>query len=326
MDQKIELHEAGAHRLWPECLKMLASVPACATYHVEWGLRQPLGTYNVSLEALPRRFNAVLDSLETLRRFPERIGPELPGATTRLLDAHRALLYAMMEHVEDCDNIAKSFFPKDRAAGKEKPLKDFRAAVRPFRDPLGKIVNAMKHRQGRLGLCEAHNSMARIFGYCVQTAIGPDVIGPDEEIHGSTGPGKLAAISFNHDLRWQYLTVFAVGRQLATFVEEVIGENREGSQDAGERGAWVASFEVAKRIGSLPGFVYPHEARGAVPFVAIREQAGVGGSDAQSGQRMILTGRSNGVRHLTLGQIPGGPFTISFNYHGDGVTRSFKVP
>jgi hypothetical protein len=79
--------------------------------------------YNVSLETLPRRLSGVLDCLDELMDRARNGDPGLTGMVTRLLDAHQTLLYALMEHVEDCYNITKSFFPKATFDEKKLPAR-----------------------------------------------------------------------------------------------------------------------------------------------------------------------------------------------------------
>src|SRR5215469_865721 len=162
---KLDLHEANENGLWPEAIYALRRIPEPATYHHEWGLRQPLGLYNSSLANLPRHFEAVLNALDALRSIPSEIGKDTETARIRLLDTHKALLYALLEHLEDCRNLTKSFFPKSSFTDKEKSVRDFKAVWDQVRNPLGHIVNAMKHRQGRLGFFQAATPMLKIPGY-----------------------------------------------------------------------------------------------------------------------------------------------------------------
>src|SRR5713101_1656178 len=292
---KIELTEQGADRLWPECRNVLRTTPSSTTHHEQWGKRAPLGIYTVSLDTLPRRFHAVLDCLDELgtRELPP--GPRFQALATRVLDSHQALMYALLEHLEDCANIARVFFPKDESTKKEPLLREILEQLKPYRDTVDRIVNAMKHRQARLGLFQATNSMVTLHGYSVQGLIGPDLIGP-------------------------HLTV---NEPDCTSIDEVVGATAPI-----ELGTDVCtwSFEMASRISKLLPFVYPDEARPPVAVVA----AGGDTRSASAGDRgrwiKIELSNSPSIGPLTFGQIPGGPFRLSATFQGDAVTRSFKVP
>jgi hypothetical protein len=175
----IEVREAGPERLWPEAVPVLEQIPLGATFHDDWNTRPPLGIYNVSLAALPRRFNAVLKCLQELTSKPLKPGPKFEDHSRELLDAHEDLLYALFEHLEDCGKLAVTFFPKVAETKREALLKQYRRALKPIDDHLGRIVNAIKHRQARLGLVEVSNELFSIPGYCVQSIVSPGLVGPD---------------------------------------------------------------------------------------------------------------------------------------------------
>ncbi len=247
-------------------------------------------------------------------------------ASIALLDAHKALLYAMLEHVEDCDNIAKAFFPKESFTGKEQILQQFRTSVRLNRDRLGRIVNAMKHRQARLALFHAVNKMVRIPGYSVQAIIAPNTVGPDKQVHPKARPQDVGATSFAHELRWLFCTIFVVGENLAKFVMAVcpgIVSSPTTLQDRTDIAPPTTStiqpslFDIALRISRLPWFVYPQEARSGIPIVEMKENeqaVHIAFSDAAA------------PRPLTFGNIPGGALQLIAAYSGDGATTSFSVP
>ncbi len=247
-------------------------------------------------------------------------------------------MYALLEHLEDCANIARVFFPKDESTKKEPLLREILEQLKPYRDTVDRIVNAMKHRQARLGLFQATNSMVTLHGYSVQGLIGPDLIGPDLTVHNKNSRGPKA-FSFSSDLRKYFCTVYAVGHHLANFVKRVSHlkvnepdctsiDEVVGATAPIELGTDVCtwSFEMASRISKLLPFVYPDEARPPVAVVA----AGGDTRSASAGDRgrwiKIELSNSPSIGPLTFGQIPGGPFRLSATFQGDAVTRSFKVP
>lgn len=322
---KLELHIADENSLWPEAAHALRRIPEAATYHHEWGLRQPLGLYNSSLSNLPRRFENVLDALDTLRSIPSEIGKDAETARTRLLDAHKALLYALLEHLEDCRNLTKSFFPKSSFTDKEDSVRAFKTAWDKFRDPLGHIVNTMKHRQGRLGFFQAATPMMKIPGYSVQVALQRDTIGPDPQIHGltSSATNRVAAVSFNHDLRHHFCTVYAIGYYVTQYVRTVY--TGLSSTDSASNPPCPWAFDIASRIQKLLPFVYPHETAAPVPVVETAPDHPLAGNPSIRG-RMIRIELSDTIRPPTFNQMPGGRVSLMAQFEGDGATRSFKVP
>lgn len=310
----------------PRASHSLRSISSINTFEDTWGFRRPLGMYNVSVDALPRLFIDVLDSFEAIRNEPLTGSVKLDAAGHALQTSHKALLYAMFEYLEDCDNIAKAFFPKATFNDKHAVFRSFRGGVKPYRDRLGRIVNAMKHRQARIGLFHAENSMLRISGYSIQTVIAPNTIGSDPEVHKKLRPTDVAATSFSHELRWLFASLYAVGEHLARFIDGMTGEalaqaNHESSlSDAAEKalvaGGRPTFFDIGFRIAQIPGFVFPQEVRHQIPVVQCLR-------DKQS----LEVGFSDNVPGLlTFGQLPGGAVRLTATYTGDGATTSFKVP
>lgn len=304
---------------WPAAREALKRISANVTYHNEWGVRQPLGMYNISITRLPREFALALDALIAFTNFPVKGGgAQADKAADQLTDCYRALLYAMNEHAEDCDNIAKTFFPKDKFTGKESSLRNFRGMSKPYRERLNKIVNAMKHRQARLSLFHATNAMIRIPGYSIQSLIAPNTIGPDIHVHHKKRSSDVAATSFSYDFRWHICAFYGLGWALSRFIEDVTGTHTPEMKDAATpRENTPQMFDVVSRVAKLPTFVFPQEVRGLNPVVD---------TNSDHSRCRIEISESAKPRPLTFGQLPGGPITLTARYTGDGATTSFKVP
>lgn len=310
----------------PRASQVLRSLLSVETFENDWGLRKPLGMYNVSVDALPRLFMDVVNSLGAIRNEPLTGSAKLDAASHALQSAQKLLLYAVFEHVEDCKSIARVFFPKAVSNDKDPNFREFQKAIEPYRDRLGRIVNAMKHRQARIGLYHASNSMVRISGYSIQTIIEPNTLGSDPTVHKKVRQTDVAATSFSHELRWLFVVLYVVGEHLARFVEAMAGQKvpkanlgstlSVGAERALAIGGRPTFFDVGQTIAQIPGFVFPQEMRGQIPLIRLTR-------DKQA-LEIEFTDRVSGL--LTFGQLPGGPIKLAATYSGDGATTSFKVP
>ena len=310
----------------PRASQVLRSLPSVNTFENDWGVRKPLGMYNVSVDALPRLFIDVINSFQALRKEPLTGSAKLDAAGHALQSAQKLLLYASFGHIEDCKNLARVFFPKTASSDRDPNFREFQTAIEPYRDRLGRIVNAMKHRQARIGLYHANNSMVRISGYSIQTIIEPNTLGSDTNVHKKLRQTDVAATSFSHELRWLFVVLYVVGDHLARFVETMAGQKvpkadlgtalNAGAEQALATGGRPTFFDVGQTIAQIPGFVFPQEIRGQIPSVRLsqdRQTLDVGFTESASGL-------------LTFGQLPGGQITLTATYSGDGATTSFKVP
>ena len=132
---------------------VLAGLPEqLPSRHGELGLRHPLGIYNISVAAVAERVTRVISLLQAV--VPERGSgqTESPQQADALLESQEALLYVLMQHMDDCLNILRGFTVDSRDFDKNRYVKVYRRAVDQYRSHIGKVVGRIKHQQGRLTL------------------------------------------------------------------------------------------------------------------------------------------------------------------------------
>ena len=123
-------------------------------YNGVYGLRHPLGIYNVSRSAVVASLSKTINTL--LRVTYER--PFLVTTSKKgdrslmytLLAAQKDLLYALMEYLDDCENIMACFFSSKSMRNEDSHVKLYRKSTEEYRNHIGKVVNYLKHSQGRL--------------------------------------------------------------------------------------------------------------------------------------------------------------------------------
>ena len=97
----IRLFSANPEGICPEALAILRSNSQTSLFHQKHKLRHLLGIYNISLDRLAKRFNTVLACLDPVVLYTNRHAEE-GDPEAALLEAQEALLYAMVEHFDDC--------------------------------------------------------------------------------------------------------------------------------------------------------------------------------------------------------------------------------
>src|SRR5262245_18275161 len=101
-----------------------------------------------------------------------------------------------MEHMDDCANILKVFYPPSTRISTDKTL--FGSGLsKGYRIHIGKLVNHLKHNQGRLRSIIFFNNTDVFPGYFVEGVNAQGALGPADHIH----EGGNTAFSFARDLR-----------------------------------------------------------------------------------------------------------------------------
>jgi hypothetical protein len=321
----------------PEIVETLSADFRAPLFHRDLKLRQPIGIYFVSLGAVLSGFETVLDELEIFLRnkpfanyedIPEgwRIGPSDP----KLLKAQRQLLYALMEHMEDCFNILKCFVPlpsldprkrKKAAYCKDPTVNTCVTSVATYWDHISGIVNHSKHNQGRLRGLVISTEKYLMPGYFVESCeeiVAPtdgqitwEVLGPSSVIHGKN---RDTAYSFARDIRYHFVQVYIVAKHLSDSVKTLVaGQSTPRPID---QSSSAQILQIAKRIEKLPMYFYQHETRMDVPSVKVIELGG---------NTEIRLAYPDATSILVSPQL-GKKFPVYISYGGDSVSVNLKLP
>lgn len=133
----------------PRATSALEAAKDFPTFQSRLKLRHPLAVYNISISQVVGRFSATLKSYKRLS-LPFSTSNEHEEMNTVFLDSLDALLDSLIEHVDDCNNVIRCFFESESNPKYKKTYSQFKSSIRPYRDHIGKVVNKIKHDQGRL--------------------------------------------------------------------------------------------------------------------------------------------------------------------------------
>jgi hypothetical protein len=306
---KIVVIASAGLDLEPPIAGKLRRIPPEKLHHARLRRRHPAGLYHISLGRVADRIEAVLAALEPLKP-PFEGGGEPPGLAS-IMEATEALLYATMEHLENCDSLLLSLFPSNDSAKADRALKQFRREIKIYRDRVAMIVNAVKHSAGRIRPVLMYSDEAFAVGYFVEGVIEDKVIGPDPNIHN----GGDTAISIFRDLKLHFSHLFFVGAALEKAVAAISGQELSPkSETAEDRKHEFRLRELARRISLLPEIVFPDELAMPFPLIRLRQA-----DNFRSEAEFSFNPQSHGVRTF-------GKFRMIASWGGDSVTRTFKVP
>lgn len=278
-------------------------------YHQDKGLRAPFGIYAVSI-------NNVLDAFV---RVPPNLDQALKSDLTSrrlavdwdddLLGAIQGLLYSLMEHLDDCESILKGFLQPGVKHSKVEEVRNYERAISKYRTHIGKVVNHIKHKQGRLRSIAFYEPDKPHLGYFVEGPTENGSLGPAPHIH----KGGSTAFSYSRDLRLHLYALYFISEQLCQSIGE-IAQFEEANRDipiSNDR----RFIELAGRISELPLVVFPDELDMDFPAISIEETA------SQEYQLVASLKR----RPRGLKTVPS-PFQVVTFYQTDGVTKAYRMP
>lgn len=304
---KIERRPGVGAGLDPAVLETLVALADQATHHSEYGLRPPVGIYNLSLHQLWKRFSPVLDALDKVvsqRSF-------LSGDGTwheELLASHESLLYSLMEHIEDCQSILRCFFRKADKKARDKHVRKFTEKIEDYRDYVATIVNGIKHNQLRLHSIIHYSDQVVVPGYFV---LGPDkegVLGPAPSVHS---PGD-EAFSFNWDLRYHFAHTYVISHHLMDAIC-TIHDCKEQPAEALPASTDTTILSIASRISELPNWVFVNEIGQPYAKVTVRTVL------PETVMTIEFPAREKDL--LILNQA-----RVNCMVLGDGVSKAFRFP
>lgn len=307
----IELRDSDPCGLWPGATSVLGKV-SVPLFNDAYKLRPPLGVYNISIETVISRMVRALDAFNEVDKdnpeAPQRTGTEIDYLRKNCLTTYQDLIYAMFEHLEDCNGIIKSFFAPNTDYTKDPRVRRYSTELKWYRKRLGVAVNAIKHNQNRLRMLWFSGPMAWSYGYFVEAVSPGGEVGPNPDVHAKGD----TAISFCYDFRMNFVQMYAVSKHLTNFVVAV---------DPGvvprTEGECLWACKIAKQIQGLRDFRFPNELNEPSPEVTI--------SDHNGGQLLKLGLNANIGVPISITNLPP-PTRVGAAYHGDGVTRSFHLP
>jgi len=293
----------------PKVIERLAAHHSESFRHNELGLRQPYGSYNISIYPLLYSFNDVFEEIYkiNLKRPFEADSREVWDID--LLDKQLALLRALEEHFELCRSILEGFLPLRSHRGKNPVLTSYDAAVRHVQLRVRKVVNLVKHKQGTLAGFHFLDGPRVHLGYFAQCVASDGYLGPAHHIH----KGGNTAFSLNRDLRLNFLAVYYTSSCLASAIKSAVGEPSGPPRIKGD--VIDLPRAVASSIAALATIVFPDEVGQPFPSVDV--------TTPQGGPTSLIIRYPDPLHSLS--PPPNPARTVSFHYT-DGVTFKWRFP
>ncbi len=216
------------------------------------------------------------------------------------------MLDALMEHIDDCNGIIRSFYSSSSDPNFKKHLKEFKKRVAPYRDHIGLIDNYIKHHQGRLRLIAFSWLNGSSIGYFVEGPVSSNGLGPVSKIH----PGENTAFSYNRDIPLHLCNLYAVSSNLAAVLHSV--DNRLTPLKKNDCSIEKSS-ELSKALSMaacLPLSFFEDELCKSVPSIT------------ESSKRFTVEYPTKKAKPLAIPER----VRLGVTYQGDGNTRTFTMP
>ena len=282
-------------------------------YHTVYKVRHPLGLYNISSSTVLDHFSTTITKLfQVVNERTFLIKSKEHGdrsSVETLLANQKDLLYALMEYLEDCENILLCFFPSRKSRDKNSHVKSYRKATAEYRNHIGKIVNYLKHNQGRLRSIAFFNDDHLLPGYYVVGADEEGTVGAVEQIHA----GGNTAFSFARDLRYNLFHFYAVSQYLSDALGSILEYEQKIVTADNSQALDKRILKIALDVSSLPLMFYPDEVNKPAPTIAIANEHDM---------KIILTYPDDNVK---VKAVQKGMYIIA-DQMGDEATRSFRFP
>lgn len=306
----IEISPDGTGSPLP-ALNILSSLKNGVAYHEQRDCRHPLGIYNISASRICDKVAKCADKLEAYWQASSSMNT-LDAAQGEIIDYLELTMYAAAEHVDDLEEIAKTFFKSDREAASSADVRMLKKAMKPLRDEVANFANTIKHAHGRLRLYEADfyhgGHTVRVLGFFIEGWVNGSVA-PHRILH-SNGKAVLSVTSF----LWNVLTY--VGEMSVALAEFLTRINACDPETTGAHDISVFRTTAIK-LARLPLYSLDDDH----PFDRVKWVLSL---DSE------LTNKANSGIYgslLTRWSKSGeGKFGGSrLCYAGDGITRNFKI-
>lgn len=226
------------------------------------------------LNGLDKCSRRLLIFLDVIDKYESAFDPDVvdEDLKSNVEESYDNFLDSMMEFCEDCQRVLEDVVNDLSDSKAKKIVSDYKKAVSSYRDGIAKLVNHVKHNQGRLRLMSALPDGRKdwVHGYYIEGMAGPNVIGPSSRLH----PEKMG-VTFNRDLRFHFVGLFFVSQCLMTHLgfadirlkpDERSGSKRKESKREDPLG------RVARKIAARPKIYFLCEKGLPRPIVSVREE------------------------------------------------------
>jgi len=211
--------------------------------------------------------------------------------------------------MDDCESILQCFLPLNTKIAKVPEVRAYLNSIEEYRTHIGKVVNHIKHKQGRIRSIALYLDEAPQLGYFVE---GPDKdgsLGPAPHIHAGGG----SAFSYARDIRLHIHALYYVSQQLAKAILSIAAIDL--SQQSAPLNDDKQSTKLINFIIGLPMVVFPNEINKEFPYIALYEESA-------NLTKLILA-----LKHHPHGlkAIPYSMQIVVF-YKTDGISLSYRMP
>lgn len=172
------------------------------------------------------------------------------------------------------------------------------------------MMNHMKHYQGMIRGIVLFNEENAIPGYFIEHVSSDEAIEPHPEVH-IRFKGMHTAFSFNRDLRYMFVLVYAVSEAVADAIVSISPETDEFSFDSSSDEKLLS---IIRRISNLPKYMFADEIHKDFPEVAWTEINGITHLNLEFPSTKTILPSLSGKQKVVLGFV------------GDGTSRTFAMP
>jgi len=279
-------------------LRLLRSTPDNLAPALSEGQRPPATIYALSLTRTLRRMDDVLDGLKAYT-LSTQLGVH-DGADQNLAASTEELLTQLARHGDDCRSIVSAYFGPEADASRR-----FASSIKSLTEARELQARYLSQHSGRVCLISFMAPSVIISGFFIE---GPDAqgrLGPCPVVHGE----QNAAFSWNLFFRKVLIELVSLNSRV---YEAVAGAGiRENNAITASENTDL--IRMAKRVSELPVYVFPDEARGTLPAIAVkRDVQGESATVAASSLKKPL--------------LPPGRCTISVSAEAEKLGEGYRVP
>lgn len=251
--------------LAPRAISVLSANFPSPLFNLNYQLRHPLGIYNISVRHILTSFNQVLTLLEEIIEQMNKTKYYNADKFSDLAMQQRFLLYFLMEHLDDCENIIRCFFETSKDFEKSKVWKVYQKQIKKYRVHIGTSTGHLKHKRGEITPLFAVDEKNLILGYFVEGVGEKGEIKPYQNLHESIG----FAISFARDLRFHFVWLYLLSEYLSDAIIELTAiDPTEIDTEVDDQS--FNFYRIAERITQIPPVFFRPEIKLANPQLELR--------------------------------------------------------
>jgi hypothetical protein len=113
-------------------LRTLQTLDTASHYAHQYRVRHPLGIYSISISRITYRTKRLCDLLCEHFSTRKAVRHQQTNLDRMLEDYLELLIYALAEHVDDCEMILKTLFQDEEDFGRNKLVRKFKGQIKPF--------------------------------------------------------------------------------------------------------------------------------------------------------------------------------------------------